>query len=83
MDLKSETLSVAATRTHSIGLIMHDHPSVLGFRKFSDVSEPDYARSGNIATQTVIIEQGPLTSFSHALEPHLRQLGLPTSLQKG
>ncbi len=31
----------------------------------------------------MIVEEGPLKEFSHSLEPHLRQLGLPTSLQKG
>jgi len=45
--------------------------------------EPDFARSGNIATDTVILKEGPLDQFSHSLEPHLRQLGLPTTLKKG
>ena len=36
-----------------------------------------------MATQTVVIDQGPLPAFSHSMEPQLRQLGLPTSLQKG
>ena len=27
--------------------------------------------------------QGPLDQFTHSMEPNLRQLGLPTSLQKG
>ncbi|KAK3087433.1 hypothetical protein FSP39_005866 [Pinctada imbricata] len=43
----------------------------------------DYARSGNEAPQTVILEAGPVPEFSHSMEPQLRQLGLPTSLQKG
>lgn len=49
---------------------------------FKDFSDPDYARSGNKATQTVILEEGPVP-FTHSMEPQLRQLGLPTSLQKG
>ena len=52
-------------------------------RYFSQFSEPDFARSGNVAPQTVVIDQGPLPAFSHSMEPQLRQLGLPTSLQKG
>jgi len=36
-----------------------------------------------VATETVVLEEGKLTQFSHAMEPHLRSLGLPTSLQKG
>jgi len=50
---------------------------------FDSYSEPDYARSGNGATQTVILEKGPLPEFPHSMEPQLRQLGLPTSLDKG
>lgn len=52
-------------------------------RWFESFSEIDYARSGNIASQTVVVRQGPLKEFSHAMEPQLRQLGLPTSLQRG
>ncbi|ELU10513.1 hypothetical protein CAPTEDRAFT_156508 [Capitella teleta] len=50
---------------------------------FEKYSEPDFARSGNEATQTVTIDEGPLASFSHSMEPQLRQLGLPTTLKKG
>jgi len=50
---------------------------------FGSYSDSDFARSGNTATQTVVLDKGPLPQFSHALEPHLRKLGLPTSLQKG
>lgn len=43
----------------------------------------EYARSGFIATETVVLPEGPLEDFSHAIEPHLRSLGMPTKLQKG
>lgn len=43
----------------------------------------EYARSGFIATETVVLPEGPLEDFSHAIEPHLRSLGLPTKLHKG
>lgn len=43
----------------------------------------EYARSGFIATETVTLNEGPLEDFSHAIEPHLRSLGLPTKLNKG
>lgn len=45
--------------------------------------EEDYARSGFVATETIELTEGPLPDFSHSIEPHLRKLGLPTSLQKG
>ncbi|KAK2176596.1 hypothetical protein NP493_653g01083 [Ridgeia piscesae] len=50
---------------------------------FTTFKEPDYARSGNVAPQTVILEEGPLEGFSHSMEPQLRQLGLPTTLKRG
>lgn len=43
----------------------------------------DYARAGNKATFTVSLEPGPLEQFPHSMEPQLRQLGLPTALQRG
>ncbi|XP_055338354.1 mRNA turnover protein 4 homolog [Paramacrobiotus metropolitanus] len=43
----------------------------------------EYARSGFRATETVVLDAGPQKQFSHAIEPHLRQLGLPTVLDKG
>ncbi|KAG8042521.1 hypothetical protein G9C98_005155 [Cotesia typhae] len=30
-----------------------------------------------------VLPEGPLPDFSHAIEPHLRQLGMPTALKKG
>lgn len=50
---------------------------------FENYSEGDYARSGSVATDTVTLPAGPLPQFPHSIEPHLRQLGMPTSLQKG
>lgn len=58
-----------------------DVPEVVDF--FKTFSESEYARTGFKATQEVILPQGPLNGFSHAIEPHLRKLGLPTSLEKG
>lgn len=43
----------------------------------------EYARSGFIATETIVLPEGPLEDFSHAIEPHLRSLGMPTKLDKG
>lgn len=50
---------------------------------FESFGAPDYARSGFVATEDVVLPEGPLPDFSHSLEPHLRQLGMPTSLQRG
>lgn len=50
---------------------------------FDNFEYQDYARAGYTATQTIELEAGPLAQFSHAMEPHLRQLGLPTKLERG
>ncbi|CAD6222382.1 GSCOCG00000943001-RA-CDS [Cotesia congregata] len=46
-------------------------------------SEVEYARAGFIVPETIVLPEGPLPDFSHAIEPHLRQLGMPTALKKG
>jgi len=66
-----------------MGLLFTNEPEEKVLDWFNGFSEPDYARSGNKATQTVHIEAGPMSGFSHSMEPQLRQLGLPTALQKG
>lgn len=43
----------------------------------------EYARAGHVAKETIVLPKGPLPDFSHAIEPHLRSLGLPTKLEKG
>nr|CAG4642735.1 EOG090X0BJA [Evadne anonyx] len=50
---------------------------------FDKYVESDYARAGNIATETVTLQPGPLEQFPFNMEPALRKLGLPTSLQRG
>ena len=37
----------------------------------------------SILEETVTLPPGPLEQFSHAIEPQLRQLGMPTELKKG
>lgn len=50
---------------------------------FESFSYEDYARSGFKVDKTIAVPQGPLKQFSHAIEPYLRQLGMPTKLEKG
>lgn len=50
---------------------------------FDNYRVADFARSGNVCQQTVMLDEGPIPEFSHSMEPQLRQLGLPTCLQKG
>lgn len=46
-------------------------------------SADEFARSGFVATETVVLPAGPLVDFAHSMEPHLRSLGMPTKLEKG
>ena len=50
---------------------------------FASFSAADFARSGFVVAEDVSLSEGPLTQFSHSMEPQLRQLGLPTALKKG
>ncbi|ESO96608.1 hypothetical protein LOTGIDRAFT_56656, partial [Lottia gigantea] len=65
------------------GLLFTNETKKNVLKYFDEFRVPDFARSGNQATQTVILEKGPIPDLSHAMEPQLRQLGLPTSLQRG
>ncbi|CAI2380944.1 unnamed protein product [Moneuplotes crassus] len=49
---------------------------------FENFSKKDYAKAGTIAPKTITLEEGPetLKSFSFAIEPHMRKLGLVTKL---
>ncbi|CAH1775926.1 unnamed protein product, partial [Owenia fusiformis] len=70
---------------HKVSQQLQGQRGLLMTNKKTDevVEVPEFARSGNEATEQVILGEGPLTRFSHAMEPQLRQLGLPTSLKKG
>lgn len=50
---------------------------------FSEYSESSHPKSGFVATETISLKAGPLTQFSHAIEPHLRKLGMPVGLENG
>lgn len=50
---------------------------------FNSYEVTDYCRSGSVATTTIKLEKGPLNQFPHNMEPYLRQLGLPTKLERG
>jgi len=75
--------AVARLVTGSIGLLFTNEAVDHTVDWFSTFGEEEYARAGNVATEGFKIDKGALPQFSHAIEPHLRSLGLPTSLQKG
>lgn len=65
------------------GLLFTNQSKEQVLQFFKKYSVPDFARTGDIATETIILEKGALEQFPHSLEPHLRDLGLSTSLQRG
>merc|ERR1712002_30039 len=68
---------------NEVGLLFTSKPVEEVTAWFDKYVEHDYARAGNVATSTVDLSQVPLKQFSHAIEPHLRKLGLPVKLEKG
>ncbi|XP_071493050.1 mRNA turnover protein 4 homolog [Diadema antillarum] len=67
----------------NVGLLFTNQTKDEVVSYFETYSEADYARSGNEATETVVLAEGALEDFQHSMEPQLRQLGLPTALRKG
>jgi len=65
------------------GVLFTDKSKEEVTKYFQKHFESDYARSGNKATETVVLQPGPLEQFPFNMEPYLRTLGLPTTLQKG
>ncbi len=65
------------------GLLFTSEPLDRVVEYFEQHSEKDFLRTGGVAEETVVLQEGPLSHFSHAIEPQLRQLGMPTALKKG
>jgi len=65
------------------GLMFTNRPIGQVLEYFSSFKELDYARAGHEVDETVTLPAGPLEYFAFSMEPQLRKLGLPTSLQKG
>ncbi|KAI9313268.1 ribosomal protein L10-domain-containing protein [Dichotomocladium elegans] len=81
-------LSTVAQKLHSeVGLLFTDEPVDTVVEYFKNYRQPDYARSGAVATDTIVIPEGPVMRgvdpMPHNMEPLLRQLGMPTSLKNG
>jgi len=74
-----------------VGLLFTDTEPQEVIEWFKDFHQPDFARSGNRASRTVILPAGPVMQhhsdppepFPHNEEPQLRKLGLSTVMRKG
>ncbi|XP_076282650.1 ribosomal protein LP0-like [Lasioglossum baleicum] len=65
------------------GLLFTNRPKKQVLEWMESYEEADHARSGFVVNETVVLSEGPMPEFPHSIEPHLRQLGMPTALQKG
>ncbi|XP_014607341.1 PREDICTED: mRNA turnover protein 4 homolog [Polistes canadensis] len=65
------------------GLLFTNRKTKEALKTIREYEEIDYARSGFIPNESIVLPEGPLTEFPHSIEPHLRQLGMPTALEKG
>lgn len=74
---------IAEALTGNVGVFFTNQSQQTVTEWFAQYGEADYARSGNLATDTVVIPEGPKPEFSHTMEPQLRKLGLPTVLKRG
>ncbi|KAJ8674869.1 hypothetical protein QAD02_010655 [Eretmocerus hayati] len=74
---------LAAKLQGQCGLFFTNENKKKVLKWMNEYEEEDYARSGFVAPVTIELPEGPLSDFSHSIEPHLRQLGMPTSLQRG
>lgn len=65
------------------GLLLTSQPEDEVIEWFDNYTEPDFARSGFVATKTVVLKEDDLNEFVHSMEPQFRRLGLPTKLVNG
>lgn len=85
------TLRLVQQIKGQVGLLFTDTEPQEVIEWFKDFHQPDFARSGNRASRTVILPAGPVMQhhsdppepFPHNEEPQLRKLGLSTVMRKG
>lgn len=82
-ELGDDLHKLSACLKGQCGMLFTDKTKKEVIKWFENFSDEDYARSGFKAKETIKLSKGPLKDFSHAMEPYLRQLGLPTTLERG
>ena len=86
-EYKQNSSAIAAECKGHVGLLFTNSSPFVVCDWLAAFTKPDYARTGNPASRDVVIPAGPVMIddevASHALEPQLRKLGMPTRLTKG
>ncbi|EPZ36577.1 hypothetical protein O9G_001561 [Rozella allomycis CSF55] len=83
-----ENLHILANKlTGDVGLLFSSTKPEEAKNYFEGKTETDYARTGQIATETVVLPSGPVLiagdAFPHSMEPQLKSLGVTSSLKNG
>lgn len=82
-DTKKTLTELCDRLTGQCGLLFTNHERQVVLDWFESFTDVDFARSGFKALETIVLPEGKLEEFSHAIEPHLRKLGMPTKLERG
>eukprot|EP00943_MAST-04B_sp_MAST-4B-sp1_P006897 g6897.t1 len=78
-----ELMKISQQLSGNRGLLFSD-TNVEAMKKiFNNSTQQDFARAGNVATETVQFEEGPLPSMPHNMDEPLRKLGMPVMLKRG
>ncbi|CAO3678966.1 unnamed protein product [Umbelopsis ramanniana] len=86
-EYKENLRQVSKLLNGDVGVLFTDRPIEEVKEYFNDYRQADYARSGVVATETVTIPEGAVMrgadKMPHNMEQHIRNLGMPTTLQNG
>ncbi|KAI1006320.1 hypothetical protein K3495_g1902 [Podosphaera aphanis] len=92
---QKNTDKLAAHLKGNVGLLFTNREPAAITDYFKDLAKTDFARAGTVATRDFIVPAGVVMSLGgeipaeddvimlHSMEPELRKLGMPTSLEKG
>lgn len=81
--LKPNMYKMSSFLTGLCGLLFTNLPKKEVKEYFGGVGAQVYARTGQQATEALILPQGPLPQFPHSMFDHLNKLGLPIKLDRG
>ena len=62
---------VSKCLTNECGLLVTNQSQEEVVKYFNNLAEPDFARTGGLASETVVLEEGPLPEFGHSMEPQV------------
>ncbi|KAL0077088.1 ribosomal protein L10-domain-containing protein [Phycomyces blakesleeanus] len=86
-EYKPELSKLAEQLNKEVGLLFTNKTPEEVKNYFEEFRQPDYARSGVVASQTIVVDEGAVKRgvdpMPHNMEPLLRSLGMPTLLRNG